>query len=435
MAESITGQALQSPDDDPARSNFLLSPKLHEFYNTHIDAVQSLLSSDLKLPRFVRLNPRYEQEETLSMLTAEMQHAPKQITWLDSSLGFFAVGGEFKLAQSASFRSGRVYGMDVSSGAAVAALLSDRYDKKKFESRDAESEDFRVLDLCCCPGLKLCAIADILISKPNTVNVVGVDISEQRLSLCKKIIKKYHVDPMTSGRKSDRKSNLSIRLYHADGVSFGTKTGANKIVFDSGAALEDSCHAGKRKRMNKSARAREKKKLGTLRSLDLTEALRVQNNASEVQQFDRVLVDAECTTDGSIKHMQQQLRKSVLFRSNETAAQCLENRTLTDPTQLGKLVKLQQSLISTGFRLLKSGGFLVYSTCSLSTEQNEHVVQWLLGDNPYSAELVPVSFNFNSVSVVEGKIPGTVRFLPTVPGDDANDFFGGGFFLAKIRKL
>ena len=132
----------------------MLSPKLHEFYNTHIDAVQSLLSSDLKLPRFVRLNPRYEQEETLSMLTAEMQHAPKQITWLDSSLGFFAVGGEFKLAQSASFRSGRVYGMDVSSGAAVAALLSDRYDKKKFESRDAESEDFRVLDLCCCPGLK-----------------------------------------------------------------------------------------------------------------------------------------------------------------------------------------------------------------------------------------------------------------------------------------
>jgi 16S rRNA C967 or C1407 C5-methylase (RsmB/RsmF family) len=351
------------------------------------------------------------------------------------------VDGEFKLAQSECFRAGRLYGMDVTSGAAVAALLTEKYDVEsaKSESMESSSADFRVLDLCCCPGLKLCVIADLLASSEKSVSVIGVDISENRLSLCKNIVKKYHVNPSTSGRMKGRVSNSRIRIYHADGVSFGTKSEADHLVFDSRAALEESSHAGKRKRMNKSARAREKKKLRQLTSLDengnASQGPDFLTVSSAIKPFDRVLVDAECSTDGSIKHIQQQLQKSVSAGSHK--AHLFENRTLTDPIRLGKLVDLQKGLIASGFRLLKSGGYLVYSTCSLSTEQNENVVHWLLDNNQGSAEIVPVTFNVDSVAVIEGSLSGTVRFLPALPKEDdpkENDFFGGGFFLAKIRK-
>ena len=70
---------------------------------------------------------------------------------------FFAIPGEFCLNKASSFQSGRVYGMDVTSGAAVAALLLDVFDRvdssglNRHESRD-EKEPLRVLDLCCAPG-------------------------------------------------------------------------------------------------------------------------------------------------------------------------------------------------------------------------------------------------------------------------------------------
>ena len=73
---------------------------------------------------------------------------------------FFAIPGEFCLNRSASFQSGRIYGMDVTSGAAVAALLFDIYDvvdsaapgDKNEKKTLVTGEPLRVLDLCCAPG-------------------------------------------------------------------------------------------------------------------------------------------------------------------------------------------------------------------------------------------------------------------------------------------
>ena len=52
--------------------------------------------------------------------------------------------------------------------------------------------------------------------------------------------------------------------------------------------------------------------------------------------------------------------------------------------------KLCGSLLRNGFRLLRPGGRLVYSTCSFSLRQNEEVVQWLL-DSEAEARLVPAA--------------------------------------------
>ncbi|CAI5518074.1 unnamed protein product [Closterium sp. Naga37s-1] len=66
-----------------------------------------------------------------------------------------------------------------------------------------------------------------------------------------------------------------------------------------------------------------------------------------------VLVDAECTHDGSLKH---------ILKYDSWGWHTLNKRFL-DPQRLNSLSALQRSLLETGFLLLKPGGRLVYSTC------------------------------------------------------------------------
>jgi len=500
----------------------MLAPELADFYKKHgVEGVEDYLSGgpssdvtgDFPL-RFIRVNPRFDREETLRILKSELpveSFAPKPVPWLDVKLGFYAVSGKFPLSQSRSFRSGRVYGMDVSSGAAVAALLFDSNDvnmgndvfsemiegssTKDNRSHSNESNNpvpkgeiveaevdpnhnpvksMRVLDLCCSPGLKLCTIADMLDEFPSST-VVGVDISESRMSVCKSIVQKYRIDKETSGLSHDKgdqgtvsTGGALIRLFCEDGTKFGLQP-PNQLIFDSDAALLESESSGKRKRMNKSARAREKKRLRELLSVDIQtdkrEGTALENSESQskplgnvatsasIELFDRVLVDAECSTDGAVKHMLHRMHSHVVdSKKLEPKESITSNKALTDSQQLADLVQLQRQLILSGFRLLKPGGVMVYSTCSLSEAQNEDVVSWLLKENPTKARLVSVNFpgpsklegqmNKKGISLVsQGSLPGTVRFYPnlsscdTLSKEDSGDsFYGGGLFLAKIKN-
>lgn len=331
---------------------------------------------------------------------------------------------------------------------------------------------------------------------PSSSVLVGVDISSQRISLCKNIVKKYHIDENTSASKSTAlaskslsaklettnatvhsksenniHSGTTIRLYCTNGTTFGmdksTSTIQNGLVFDSNAAMEEVQSRGKRKRMNKSARAREKRRLLELQrkeevannapagdaeniegdashseTIKLEKKETIHNNGEKndgdsgttfsVSPFDRVLVDAECSTDGAIRHIEK--RQSSL--TSRSAA--------WDDTNMDELVDLQKRLIDSGFRLLKRGGIMIYSTCSLSSKQNEEVVLWLL-DKCKDAFVIHVSFSTHNKSsqnlafIVEGSIPGTVRFNPKIheakDGNAEVDLLpGSGFFLAKIGK-
>jgi 16S rRNA C967 or C1407 C5-methylase (RsmB/RsmF family) len=219
-------------------------------------------------------------------------------------------------------------------------------------------------------------------------------------------------------------------MYCQDGTTFGMLDDDENnmnLVFDSQVAAEEYQQRGKRKRMNKSARARERKRLKEAALTDSICSTKDEYEQTEsipvMKLFDRVLVDAECSTDGSLKHVEKKLRESTEAT----------NLLLTDETQLAGLVDLQKRLIASGFRLLKPGGTLVYSTCSLSADQNENVVQWLLQQSR-DAFLIPVHFPLaKSKLVAEGSVQGTVRFLPNL-AQDSSSLFGGGFFLAKFGK-
>jgi 16S rRNA C967 or C1407 C5-methylase (RsmB/RsmF family) len=372
---------------------------------------------------------------------------PVPVDWLDESFAFYALPGDFPLNQSACFRAGRIYGQDISSGAAVAALLTDFYDGRPPSAVTTSTPrlgtttaPMRVLDLCCSPGLKLCAIVDWLsgtsrsdanrhdLHSSSRLTVVGVDISASRLAVTKKILQKYLFDRSSRGTEPSSIDETLVQLYCADGTTFCSATSEEspgRLVFDSEVAIHEQATSGKRKRMNKSARARERKRLLTISNIELEEHL-----------FDRVLVDAECTTDGSLNHIQK-----ILANDQAATKTALVSR-FCDEHQLADLVDLQRRLAASGFRLLKNGGHMVYSTCSLMEAQNEGVVLWILEQFP-DAVVVPVKFLVKSTKkrelLLEGTLPGTVRFLPntkisTTTRPNEEHMFGGGFFLAKILK-
>ena len=347
----------------------------------------------------------------------------------------------------------------------MAALLSDYHhhrDQKKqsaIRGSSIPSTSWRVLDLCCAPGLKLCAIVDWLRQQQAIHNspllsgkkpvVVGVDISEKRLAACRKIVQKYQIEPFIGSDSSAQRQEESslpiggdvvrIQLYHNDGTKFGKEP--TELTFDSTIAIEERLQLGKRKRLNKSARARQKKKLKEISTEDMQWNPIVDEKKGEklsVERFDRVLVDAECSTDGSLRHVKKRIAKS---RADDARASSEEPSSfaisqLTSEQQLAELVDLQRGLAEAGFLLLKKGGFMVYSTCSFSYEQNEEVVQWLLENYPSEARIVPLEFADSGQE--EGRIPGTVRLFPNFCRQNKQSniqLSGGGFFLAKIRKL
>lgn len=105
-----------------------------------------------------------------------------------------------------------------------------------------------------------------------------------------------------------------------------------------------------------------------------------ETNVALAPLFDKVLVDAECTHDGSIRHIIKMAENGW-----KDAEKLLENsHTITE---------LQLELLENGFAALRPGGRLVYSTCSLCTSQNENVItQFLQGGQKGRAKAISCAY-------------------------------------------
>ena len=78
-------------------------------------------------------------------------------------------------------------------------------------------------------------------------------------------------------------------------------------------------------------------------------------------KFDRVLIDAPCSNTG------------VLSRR-------VEARWRLKEEDMNKLTTLQYSILKTGAAMLKPGGYLVYSTCSIEPEENQDNIKKFLSN-------------------------------------------------------
>ena len=96
------------------------------------------------------------------------------------------------------------------------------------------------------------------------------------------------------------------------------------------------------------------------------------------REFDLVFVDAPCSGEG-------------MFRKDETAVNEWSEENVLRCTE-------RQREILTNIRsVVKYGGYLVYSTCTYSLDENEKIIDWFLSENP-DFELVPVTERVKSAS-------------------------------------
>ncbi|KAI1309736.1 hypothetical protein EDD11_003988 [Mortierella claussenii] len=115
----------------------------------------------------------------------------------------------------------------------------------------------------------------------------------------------------------------------------------------------------------------------------------------EGYKYDKVIVDAECTHDGSIAHILKY----------ETWGWDSFHKNFMAQDRLDSLADLQRGLLNNGFRLTKVGGIVVYSTCSLSRAQNEDVVAWFLAKMRGRAVLEPLPKHALGIQTASCKKP------------------------------
>lgn len=368
----------------------------------------SIYTTADSIPRYIRLKPGCESQ--IEEIEDEIRCKLNEVTWLPN---FYSLPPHVQIANSKAYREGKVYGIDAASGAAVSALNISPGD--------------HVLDLCAAPGAKLCMILDLL---RDSGSVTGVDVARHRLAACRTMVQKYAL--------GDR-----CRLFVADGATFSlmpTRVSTNSKFSDESTSENKidvfKGWTSKRpwKERRRAAKARKTNSLVLASQNSDPELIfygqhsgvigcsrdevyrTVGDNLLSSFGYDKVLVDAECTHDGSIRHVQ---------KFEHWGWQTLQRRVL-DAERTDDLTNLQFRLLSNGFRLLKTGGSLIYSTCSLTVAQNEAVVGRFLSEN-LSAELLDIEAS-KTWPCKSGRISKTLRFDPVTSQTS-------GLFVAKFTKL
>lgn len=151
----------------------------------------------------------------------------------------------------------------------------------------------------------------------------------------------------------------------------------------------------------------------------------------EFFSFDQILLDAPCTGTGTLR------------AGDERAAKRMT------PALLAKVTRSQRALLDRALTVLKPGGTLVYSTCSILPQENEEQVRAALKRHracelipltdraaadeddgaaplPPTAQAVVDAVEAGAIPTVPTTLPGTLVVAPTQRFE--------GFYLAAVRK-
>lgn len=126
--------------------------------------------------------------------------------------------------------------------------------------------------------------------------------------------------------------------------------------------------------------------------------------------FDLLVVDAPCSGSGMMRK-----DPNVIDQWSEAAVKLCKER--------------QQRILAESLPSLKTGGILMYSTCSYSKEENEEIVDWLIDEHGLESVTIPVQADWGITVTESAKHQGSCyRFYP-------HRLEGEGFFISVLRKI
>ncbi len=122
------------------------------------------------------------------------------------------------------------------------------------------------------------------------------------------------------------------------------------------------------------------------------------------ESFDRVLVDAPCSGFGVIRK-----KPEILYTKKMKNVQ--------------ELAKLQLDILNSAAKVVKVGGILVYSTCTILNKENiENVTRFLQKNPNFEVQKVEITSNVNGS-------------FDKVGGLNIFDEFLDGFYMVKLKKI
>jgi 16S rRNA (cytosine967-C5)-methyltransferase len=128
----------------------------------------------------------------------------------------------------------------------------------------------------------------------------------------------------------------------------------------------------------------------------------------KTESFDRILLDAPCSGFGVMRR-----KPDMKYTKTEK--------------DIERLSTIQQDLLMSVSPLLKKGGILVYSTCTVDKEENENTVKTFLDKHP----------DFEGDLTFRNRMPEAIQ--PLISGFDLQifpqDLGSDGFYIAVLRKV
>jgi tRNA (cytosine49-C5)-methyltransferase len=174
---------------------------------------------------------------------------------------------------------------------------------------------------------------------------------------------------------------------------------------------------------NDNSRIRMYKLMSNLNIQGVTNTTTLTSSAERLwksypEYFDKVLVDVPCSMEGR-------------FKANNPKT--FENWTSKKPKILAET---QKFILRSAVSSTKVGGEIVYSTCTLSPEENEMVIDWIMKKE--SGKLIIEKIELAGLDIekpltswknrnFDNLISNTIRVLPKPEME--------GFYIAKIRKI
>ncbi|MCQ6560350.1 16S rRNA (cytosine(967)-C(5))-methyltransferase RsmB [Paenibacillus mendelii] len=186
----------------------------------------------------------------------------------------------------------------------------------------------------------------------------------------------------------------------------GKSTHLAELMGDQGRVVANDVHPHKRQLIDEQAR-----RLGLDAIITETGDAAELSGRFTAASFDLVLLDAPCSGFGVIR------RKP-------------EIKWTKTPEDVQSIAALQRRLLAEAAKLVRPGGTLVYSTCTIEREENEAQVAAFLRENPDFESDTQWPENvlqpLQKAGAVNGQFQGYVQLLPHQFGSD-------GFFIAKFK--